>query len=71
MKWIVLEENPQPDNYIAVMVAEEGRILRAESNPCTVFKSSEQALSHARSLREQHKVRNIRVFYMESNSAFF
>ncbi len=45
MKWIVLEENPQPDNYIAVMVAKEGRILRAESKPCTVFKSSEQALS--------------------------
>jgi hypothetical protein len=28
MKWIVLEENPQPDNYIAVMVSEEGRTLR-------------------------------------------
>jgi hypothetical protein len=42
MKWIVLEKNSQPDNYIAVMVAEEERILRAESKPCAVFKSSDQ-----------------------------
>ena len=70
MKWIVLEENLQPDNYIAVMVAEEGRVLRVESKACVVFKSSDQALSHARSLREQHKVRNIRIFYIESNSVF-
>jgi hypothetical protein len=70
MKWIVLEENPQPDNYIAVMVAEESRVLRAESKPCSIFKSSDEAILHARQLREQHKVRNIRIFYMESSSAF-
>jgi hypothetical protein len=48
MKWIVLEENPQPDNYIAVMVAEENRVLRAESKPCAIFKSSDEAILHAR-----------------------
>jgi hypothetical protein len=70
MKWIVLEENPQPDNYIAVMVADESRVLRTESKPCAIFKSSDEAILHARQLRELYKVRNIRIFYMESSSAF-
>jgi hypothetical protein len=70
MKWIVLEENPQPDNYIAVMVADEGRVLRAESKPCATFTSSDDALVHARFLRTRFNVRSIRIFYMESNSAF-
>lgn len=70
MKWIVLEENPKPDNYIAVMVAEEGRTLRAESKPCATFKSSNEAICYARQLREQYQVRNIRIFYVESTSSF-
>ncbi len=70
MKWIVLEENPQPDNYIAVMVAEESRVVLAESKPCATFKYSHEAMLHARQLREQYKIRNIRIFYMESGSTF-
>ncbi len=64
MKWIVLKENPQPDNYIAIMVAEEGRTLQVESKPCTTFKSSHEAIDYARLLREQYKVMNIRIFYV-------
>jgi hypothetical protein len=64
MKWIVLKENPQPYNYIAVMVAEEDRKLQVESKPCATFKCSHEAIDYARLLREQHNVRNIRIFYV-------
>lgn len=32
MKWIVLEENPKPDNYIAILAAEEDRRLQIEKS---------------------------------------
>jgi hypothetical protein len=70
MKWIVLEENPKPDLYIAVIAVDEERILKVESRPCSVFLTSDEALVRARQLRDIFKVRNIRIFYMEGNSAF-
>jgi hypothetical protein len=70
MKWIVLEENPKPDLYIAVIAADEERILKVESRPCSIFMTSDAALVRARQLRDIFKVRNIRIFYMEGNSAF-
>jgi hypothetical protein len=70
MKWIVLEENPQADNYIAIMAVEEWRVLQAESKPCSTFLSSEEAMDRARYLREQYKVSYIRIFHVGSNSAF-
>jgi hypothetical protein len=70
MKWIVLEENPQPDNYIAIMTTEEGRVLQVESKPCSTFSSSEEAMNRARYLREKYKVNYIRIFYIGPNSNF-
>lgn len=66
MKWIVLEENPLQDQYIAVMVAEENKILRIENKPCSIFKTSEEAMSRARQLREQYKIHSIKVFYADA-----
>jgi hypothetical protein len=70
MKWIVIEENPKPDNYIAVIATEPDRKLKIEKKPCSVFQSLERAMSRARELREQYKVRNIRLFQQEGTSAF-
>jgi phage regulator Rha-like protein len=68
MKWIVLEENPQPDNYIAVMVTEQERILQVESKPCSTYSSNDEALDRARYLREKYEVRYIRIFYIGPNA---
>lgn len=67
MKWIVLEENPTQDQYIAVMVADENKILRIENKPCSIFKTSEEAMCRARHLRDQYKVHNIKIFYSDAN----
>jgi hypothetical protein len=68
MKWIVLEENPQPDNYIAVMASDENRSLQLEKKPCSIFDSCEKAMNRARELRAKYKVRNIRLFRQEGIS---
>jgi hypothetical protein len=70
MKWIVLEENPKPDQYIAVIAVDEERFLRIESKPCSKFLTSDEALVRARQLKEMFNVKSIRIFYMEGNSSF-
>lgn len=70
MKWIVLEENPKPDLYIAVIAVDEERILKVERKPCSIFLTSDEALIRARQLQEFFKVKSIRIFYMDGNSAF-
>lgn len=70
MKWIVLEENPKPDQYIAVIAVDEERFLRIESKPCSKFLTNDEALVRARQLKDKFKVKSIRIFYMEGNSTF-
>ncbi|MCZ8214643.1 MAG: hypothetical protein O9262_00310 [Cyclobacteriaceae bacterium] len=69
MKWIVLEENPMPDNYIAIMAAEADRILQLEKKQCSVFDSCDKAMERARELRQKYKVPSIRLFQQEGISA--
>jgi hypothetical protein len=71
MKWIVLEEDPQADDYVAVIVTEEERVLTVESQPCSIYKSSEEALLRARCLREQFKVSSVRIFYVAPSPMIF
>lgn len=69
MKWIVLEENPKPDQYIAVIAADDDRVLKVEMRACSHFKTQTEALLRARQLREIFQVKDIRVFYLEGHSA--
>ena len=69
MKWIVLEENPMPDNYIAIMAAEESRVLQLEKKPCSIFDTCDKAMDRARELRQKYKVPNIRLFHQDGVSA--
>ncbi len=71
MKWIVLEENPKPDQYIAIIATDEQRQLKVESKPYSKFLTSDEALVRARQLRDEFRVKSIRIFYMEGHSAFF
>jgi hypothetical protein len=68
MKWIVLEENPKPDQYIAIIAADEERYLKIEGKPCSIFRTSDDALVRARELRTIFNVRNIRIFFIEGHS---
>lgn len=69
MKWIVIEENPKPDNYIAVVLSERPTRLKIEKQAHSVFEDSEQALERARQLREHYGVRTIRIFHYDGTSA--
>ena len=68
VKWIVLEDDPKPDNYIAILVAEEARILKAQSRPCSIFNDDKQAIQRARQLQTTYGAKTIRIFYMEGRS---
>jgi hypothetical protein len=67
-KWIVLEENPWPDNYIVIMVAEETRVLKVEKRPCSVFTNDKDALQRARELQKQFGAKSIKIFYLDGHS---
>lgn len=67
MKWIVIEENPKPDNYIAVVLTETVKKLRIESRAHSVYDDGEEALARARKLRDQFGVPVIRIFHNESH----
>lgn len=68
MKWVVLEENPKPDNYIAVVLTETMKKLQIQSRAHTVYENGDEALARARQLRDQFGVRIIRIFLSESHS---
>ena len=68
MKWIVIEEDPRPDNYIPILVADEMRILKAQSKPCSVFTNDKDALERARQLRTLYGAKHIRIFHIDGRS---
>jgi hypothetical protein len=68
VKWIVLEENPKPDDYIAVMVADVNRNLIIEKKPCSVHNNRDDAMARARELRQIFGVKKIKLFYIEGHS---
>jgi hypothetical protein len=62
MKWIVLEENPTADQYVAVVVADQAKKLKIELKPHSVHASGEAALVRARALRDAFGVPAIKIF---------
>jgi hypothetical protein len=67
-KWVVLNENPKPDDYIAVMIADAERMLKIERQPCAVFTNGESAMEYARLLQKQFQIRRIRIFHLDGHS---
>lgn len=65
MKWIVVEDNVENSQYVAVMVVDQDRMLTLERKPCSVFYSSEEAMAHARKLRARFNVPGIKLFHWE------
>ncbi len=69
MKWVVLEENPKPDEYIAVMVTDENRKLQLQGKASSTFLNEAEAMNRARELRDAFGVKMIRIFHWESHSS--
>jgi hypothetical protein len=65
MKWIVVEDNVQADQYVPVMVVDRERKLNMERRPCAVFYTADEAMAYARKLRDALKARSIKLFYWE------
>ena len=69
MKWIVLEDNPKPDNYIGIIMLSDGQPASIDKNtPYSVFFDRQAAISRAFELKERYQVKGIRIFYPEGNS---
>lgn len=68
MKWIVIEENPKPDNYIAVVVTDKPIRMKIERQAHSVFKNADMALERARELRKEYGVKTIKIFHYESSA---
>ncbi|CAN5236582.1 hypothetical protein BH09BAC3_BH09BAC3_23820 [soil metagenome] len=68
LKWIVLDENPKPDNYIAIIMSDEARKLKIHIKACSIFDEEYKAICHAKDLRKQHNVKSIRIFYIDGCS---
>jgi hypothetical protein len=45
MKWIILEEDPKPDNYIAVVITETIRKMKIEAQAHSVYRDGDEALA--------------------------
>lgn len=69
MKWVVIEDNPKPDEYIAIMVTDENRKLQLQGKTSSTFSNADDAMNRARALRDAFGVRMIRIFHFESYSS--
>jgi hypothetical protein len=67
MKWVVFEEDPKPDNYIAVVITETGKKLKIEAHAHSCYSDGDEALARARQLRNQYGVNVIRIFNNENH----
>jgi len=69
MKWLVLEDNPKPDNYIGIIaLRDEQKVDLDESTAYTLYHNRKEAVSRAFALKERYQVRGIRIFFSEGHS---
>lgn len=71
MKWIVIEENPKPDDYIAIMVTDDIQKLQIEEKAHSVFHTGDEAMRRAKELKKCFGVKATRIFQWESHSVAF
>ena len=68
MKWIVIEGDPRPDDYIATIVVKDREVLFAPQVEHSIFEDKEAALCKAFELKKRYQVKGIRIFYPEGHS---
>ena len=67
-KWYVCEENPRPDDYIAV--CRNGENMHGLDNSSTYkgFCTKHEALLYAKELLQSFQLRKIRLFFPDGHS---
>ena len=68
MKWIIIEDDPRPDDYIAALVVRDQKVLFAPLVRHSVFEDKESAMSKATELKKRYRAKGIRIFYPEGHS---
>jgi hypothetical protein len=65
-KWIVIENEPTAQGYIAVIAVHEDHLVKKiMGTACSIFESSDKALIRAKRLREKFNVNKIRILSQE------
>ncbi len=70
MIWIVVDENPWPDEYIQVFVkpkVDTNELLR-QFESVKLYDNETDALSYAKKTRDKFEASTIRIFYPEGHS---
>ncbi len=65
MKWVVLEENPKPNDFIAIVLTDKMKKLKIENQMHSVFTNGDEAMIRAREVRDIFGVTMIRIFRSE------
>ncbi|WPP52032.1 hypothetical protein [Catalinimonas niigatensis] len=60
--WLVDEEDPRPDQYIAILICENEMIERANKKAYKKCHNAKEALSTASELKKKYGVKQIRIF---------
>lgn len=70
MIWIVVDENPWPDDYIPVFVKPkvDANEMLLKFGAIRLFDNKKDALDYANQLKEKFNSNTIRVFYPEGYS---
>jgi len=68
MVFFVAEEDPKPDNYIAIFVRKSREKDFDGKERFKLFASQEKALVFAQQLKEKYGISTIRLFYEEGHS---
>lgn len=70
MIWIIVDENPWPDEYIQVIVKQKADTteLLKQFESIKLFDNEESAFDYAKEIKEKFKANTIRIFYPEGHS---
>jgi hypothetical protein len=61
--WLIDEEDPKPDPYIAILVCEREFMERANKKAYKICHDAKEALHNATELKKKYAVKQIRIFY--------
>lgn len=61
--WLVDEENPRPDPYIAILVREKEFLEQPLKKGYRLCHSVQEAIAYASKLKKKYGAKHIRLFY--------
>ncbi|MCU0321035.1 MAG: hypothetical protein MUE72_01390 [Chitinophagaceae bacterium] len=61
VRWLVIDENPKPDNYIPIFETTSKTILYSEKSN-KVYDDKNDAIKQAQTLKDKYNVSRIKIF---------